>query len=57
MPPTRCNAMKQCDVSSFEVQGRVTVVILGSSDGRTVVACMCRLRITRETVGGFMTLV
>jgi hypothetical protein len=52
MPPTGCNAMKQCNVSSFEVQGRVTVVLLGSSDGRTVVALMCRLRIAQDTVDG-----
>ena len=39
-PSTGCNAMKQCDVSYFGVQGRVTLVLLGSSGGHTVVPFM-----------------
>jgi hypothetical protein len=36
-PSPGCDGMKQCDVPSFGVQGRVTVVLLGFGEGRTVV--------------------
>jgi hypothetical protein len=49
-PSTGCDEMKRCDVSSFGVQGRVTVVLLGSSDCYTVVAFSYRLRSARDTV-------
>jgi hypothetical protein len=40
IPPTGCDEVEQCDVSSFGVWGRVTAVLLGSSDEYTAVALM-----------------